>query len=78
MKKVSIILFFLFISSFAYAGDSSDMKKIIYLEDQKKNLSAEYKKKQKELSEVTLKIHDIDSQLVELRAKPRQTHNPNY
>jgi hypothetical protein len=75
-KKSALILLFLFVSSFAYAREESDRWKAAHLEDERKRLSAEYEGKIKELSELTMKIHEIDVQLEELKAKPGQAHNP--
>lgn len=73
MKKTAFFLLFLFISSAACAHEESDQWKYTHLEDQRKRLSAEYEGKIKDLSELTMKIHEIDAQLDELKLKIKES-----
>lgn len=66
---VSTAAALVFFTSSIYAADSN-ARKLKELQERKKDLSAAYQNKQKELSEITLKIHEIDDQIAQLR----QTH----
>jgi hypothetical protein len=58
---------FLILSAPLSAGAVSDMKKTRMLQEERLRLSADFVKKQQELNEITLKIHNIDQQLEELK-----------
>jgi predicted nucleic acid-binding Zn-ribbon protein len=67
MKKLILILIILFSASFAYAEDT---KSASQLEEELKHLQSDYEKIQKEiagmntqLSALSLRIHDANSQL---------------
>ena len=79
-KKAAAVFLFLFVCAFARAHEESDPWKIEHLEEQKSRLSAEYEGKMKELSELTMKIHDIEIQLSELKLKLKdsRTRTPSH
>lgn len=50
----------------AFADNSKKTKDLLY---EKNRLSAAYIQKQREMNELTLKIHDVDSELEKLRVR---------
>jgi hypothetical protein len=70
MKKIVFILIFMLVAGPVFARDASNTKRIIRLQEDRRSLSAAYERKQQELSEITLKIHEIDSRLDALKGKP--------
>ena len=66
--KLLVIVIFLSAGGAAFA---ESVKKAEELRDKQAELSREYEKKQKELTDISLQIHDIEKQLAEMREDAR-------
>ena len=75
MKKIMIAILLLSAACPAFALDA---ERADDLRREKANLTAQYEKKQKEMAEITLKLHEINAQLSEAgtSAKSEEHQSP--
>ena len=68
MKKIILTLILLLAASSAYADNTRKIEKLI---DEKYRLTATYENKERELSAITLRIHEIDQQISDLKLEDK-------